>query len=224
MALDKKREARRQCKAKHTTAIWKALRAACKNVRPAIDKGIKIHLEEYLAELETLLRHRDMRGLYKHLKMTLGLGERKTEGQQIIKDENGNLWRDKRDILQRWERFFGNLLNTKSHALQPPIVKKVQQRREKPPPSLPPGARSQIGETISLEAEPTYAETLQAVLAMANWKVPGAGSLSVERPKLDDPTRELVILRHYHAILVRVWRGEEIQQEWKDATIKVLYK
>ena len=110
---------RRQCKSKHTTATWKALRAACKEVRAAIDKGIEAHLEEYVAELETLLRHRDMRGLYKHLKMTAGLGGRKTEGQQAIKDENGNLLRDKRDILRRWERFFGNLLNTKSPTLQP---------------------------------------------------------------------------------------------------------
>ena len=61
--LDKKQEARRQCKAKHTTATWKALRAACKEVRAAIDKYIEIHLEKYVAELETLLRHRDMRGL-----------------------------------------------------------------------------------------------------------------------------------------------------------------
>ena len=53
-----------------------------------IDKGIEIHMEEYVAEIETLLRHRDMRGLYKHLKRTMGLGERKTEGQQAIKDEN----------------------------------------------------------------------------------------------------------------------------------------
>ena len=139
-ALGKKREARRQCKVKHTTATWKALRPACKEVRAAIGKGIEIHLEEYMAELETLLRHRDMRGLHKHLKRTVGLGGRKTEGQQAIKDENGNLLRDKGDILQRWERFFGNLLNTKSPALQPSIVEKVQRRRKAPPP--PPGARS----------------------------------------------------------------------------------
>ena len=102
-ALEKKREARRQCKTKHTTATWKALRAACKEVQAAIDKGIEIHLEEYVADLETLLRHRDMRGLYKHLKMAAGLGGRKTEGQQAIKDENGDLLRDKGDILRRWE-------------------------------------------------------------------------------------------------------------------------
>ena len=127
-ALDKKREARRQCKTKHTTATWKALRAACKEVRAAIDKVTEVHLEKYVAELETLLRHRDMRGLYKHPTMTAGLGEREIEGQQAIKDENGNLLRDKGDILRRWERFFGNLLNTKSPALHPSIVEKVQQR------------------------------------------------------------------------------------------------
>ena len=211
-ALDKKREGRRQCKTKHTTPTSKALRAACKEVRAAIDKGIEVHSEEHLAELETLLRHRDMRGLYKHLKMTAGLSGRKTEGQQAIKDENGNLLRDKGDILRRCERFFGNLFNTKSPALQPSIVKNVQQRRKSPPPP-PLWARSQIGEPISLEAEPTYAETQKAVRAMANWKSPGADSLPVELLKLDDPTREPVVLKHFHAIIVRVWRGEEIPQE-----------
>ena len=88
--------------------------------------------------IETLLRHRDMRGLCKHLKTTAGLGGRKTEGQQAVKGENGNLLRDKGDILRRWERFFGNLLNTKSPALQPSIVEKVHQRRKAPPPPPPP--------------------------------------------------------------------------------------
>ena len=59
---------------------------------------------------------------------------------------------------------------------------------------------------------------------MASWKAPGADSFPVELLKLDDPTREPVAFRHFHAILVRVWRGEKIPQEWKDATIKVLYK
>ena len=79
-ALDKKRGARQQCKAKHTTATWKALRAACKEVRAAIDKGINIYLEEYVAGLETLLRHYETRGPYKHLKRTVGLGGRKAKG------------------------------------------------------------------------------------------------------------------------------------------------
>ena len=121
---------------------------------------------------------------------------------------------DKGDILRRWERFFGNPLNIKSPALQPSFVEKVQQWRKAPPPP-PPGARSQIGEPILLEAEPTYAETLQAVRAMANLKAPGADSLPVELLKLDDPTRESIALRHFHAILVRLWRGEKSRRSGK---------
>ena len=63
-------------------------------MRAATDKGIDINLEGYVAELETLLRHRDTTGPYKHLKRTVGLGRRKIEGQQAIKGENGNLLRD----------------------------------------------------------------------------------------------------------------------------------
>ena len=59
---------------------------------------------------------------------------------------------------------------------------------------------------------------------MANWKAPGADSLTVELLKVDDPTREKVVLRHFHAILVRVWRKEAIPQEYKDATVKMRYK
>ena len=59
---------------------------------------------------------------------------------------------------------------------------------------------------------------------MANWKASGVASLPVEPLKLDNSAREPVVLKHFHAILVRVWRGEEIPQEWKDATIKVLHK
>ena len=59
---------------------------------------------------------------------------------------------------------------------------------------------------------------------MGNWKAPGADSLPVELLKLDDPTREPGVLKHFYSNLVRVWRGEKIPQEWKDATIKVFHK
>ena len=141
-ALDKKREARRQRKTKHTTATWKALRVVCKEVRSAIDKGREVHLEEYVANLEDTSPTPRHEGPVQTPERTVGLGGRKTEGQQAIKDENVNLLRDKGEILRRWDRFFGNTPNTKSPSLQPSIVEKVQQRRKTPPPPPPPpGAR-----------------------------------------------------------------------------------
>ena len=57
---------------------------------------------------------------------------------------------------------------------------------------------------------------------MHNWKAPGPVSLVVELLKIDEPAVPIVLER-FHAILVEVWNGGEIPQQWKDA-IKVLYK
>ena len=58
---------------------------------------------------------------------------------------------------------------------------------------------------------------------MHNWKAPGPYSLLVELLKIDEPT-EPIVLERFHAILVEVWNGGEVPQQWKDAAIKVLYK
>ena len=100
-ALAKRREARRLMKSNRTPATWKALRAACKGVRTAVDECIHAHPERYVTRLQTMYENRDMRGLYKHLKKSVGLGGRQSGRQQYVKDENGVLLRDKGEILRR---------------------------------------------------------------------------------------------------------------------------
>ena len=131
-ALAKRREARRLMKSNRTPATWKALRAACKGVRTAVDEGIHAHLERYVTRLEAMYEDRDLRGLYKHLKKSVGLGGRQSGGQQFIKDENGVFLRDKAEILQRWARFFSTL-NTKSTKLKPAIIECSNDRQPQPP-------------------------------------------------------------------------------------------
>ena len=58
---------------------------------------------------------------------------------------------------------------------------------------------------------------------MHNWKAPGPDSVLVELLKIDEPA-EPIVLERFRAILVEVWNGGEVPQQWKDATIKVLYK
>ena len=92
-ALAKRRDARRLMKSNRTPATWKALRTAYKGVRTAVDEGIHVHLEIYVTRLEAMYEDRDLRGLDKHLKKSVGLGGRQSGGQQYIKDENGVLLR-----------------------------------------------------------------------------------------------------------------------------------
>ena len=75
-ALAKRREARRLTKSNRSPATWKALRAACKRVRTAVDEGIHAQLERYGTRLEAMYEDRDMRGLCKRLKKSVGLGGR----------------------------------------------------------------------------------------------------------------------------------------------------
>ena len=100
-ALAKRREERRLMKSNLTPATWKSLRAACKGVCTAVDEGIHALLERYVTRLQAMYEDRDMRGLYKHLKKSMGLGGRQSGGPQYVKDENGVFLRDKGEILQR---------------------------------------------------------------------------------------------------------------------------
>ena len=83
-ALAKRYEARRTWKGNRTpSATWSILRAACKGVKAAIEAGIDAHFERFVAELETVYKDRDMRGLYKQLKRSVGLDGRKSEGAVV---------------------------------------------------------------------------------------------------------------------------------------------
>ena len=88
------------------------------------------HLDGYVTELEAIYMDRGMRGLYQHLKRSVGLSGRQAEGQQYVTDENGVLLhgRNKDDIFQQWARFFGTFLNTKSPTLDPEVIEQVTQR------------------------------------------------------------------------------------------------
>ena len=88
-------------KSNRTPATWKALRAACKGVRTAVDEGIHAHLERNATRIKVMYGERDMKGLYKHLKKSMVLGGRQSGGQQYVKNENGVSLKDKGEILQR---------------------------------------------------------------------------------------------------------------------------
>ena len=62
---------------------------------------------------------------------------------------------------------------------------------------------------------------------MPNRKALGRHELPAELLKLildEDRYENLHILKQFHAIVIAIWRGGGVPQEWKDATIIVLHK
>ena len=124
-----------------------------------------------------------------------------------VKDENGVLLRDAKLIRERWIRWFHTLLNAMSPSLDPNIVEGLHQW----PKNMP------------LEPQPTMQQPADAICSLTNGKVVEPDGVSVELFKINlngDSAQHRGLLD----IVVRIWRGGEVPQQWKDAIAMVLYK
>ena len=113
--------------------------------------------------------------------------------------------RDNALIRERWVKWFYKLLNIKSPTLDPSIVDEFKQL-----PTCRP-----------LDDVPSRYEVEEAIRALANRKAAGPDGLPTELLKVLADEGELDTLGKFHDIIVAVWRGGGVPQQWKDATIKV---
>ena len=133
---------------------------------------------------------------------------KRTFNSQYIKDEEGRLLRDNALICERWVRWFHKLLSTKSPTLDPSIVDELKQW---------PPCRPQDDVPSSYEVE-------EAIRALANRKAVGPDGLPAGLLQVLADEGELSTLGKFRDIVVAVWRGGGVPQQWKDATIKGLHK
>ena len=116
--------------------------------------------------------------------------------------------RDADLIRERWVRHFCSLLNAKSETLDPTVMSKIPQRF--------------VAEALGVE--PMEDEVAAALRSMANAKAVGPDDLPAELLKLGLHENR-TILRELHRITKLLRHGGQVpQQQWKDATIKVLHK
>ena len=134
-------------------------------------------------------------------------GERKFNSQ-YMKDEEGQLLRDNALIPERWLRWFHKLFNTKSPTLDPSIVDELKQW----PPCRP------------LDDVPSRLEVQEAIRALANCYAIEPDGLSAELLKVLADEGQFNTLENFHDVIVALWRGDGVPQQWKDATIKVLHR
>ena len=121
---------------------------------------------------------------------------------QYISDEDVRLLRDNALIREQWVRVFHKLLNTKSPT-KPSIVYELKQW----PPCRP------------LDDVSSRYEVEEAIRALANRKAVGPDVLPAKLLKVLADEVQLNTLGNFHDIIVAVWRGGTVPQQWKDATI-----
>ena len=127
---------------------------------------------------------------------------------QYIRDEEGRFLRDIGLIRERWVRWFHELLNTKSPALDPTITDELKVC----PPCSP------------LDDDPSRYEVEEAIRVMANRKAVGPDGLPVEFMKVLVDEADSDNLENFYDIVVAVVRRGRVPPQWKDATIKALHK
>ena len=137
----------------------------------------------------------------------MNLEGKRDRSSAYVEDEIGVLLRDVELIRERWVRWFHTLLNAKSSMPDPNIAEGLDQWPEKMP----------------LEVQPTVQELTDAIRSLANGKAVGPDGVAVDLFKIDlngDPA----LRRRQLDIVVRIWRGGQVLQLWKDAIIVVLHK
>ena len=125
-----------------------------------------------------------------------------------IRDANGRLLTTVHDKLERWRRFFCELLHTpdpeadcKADTSEPPPGREVCHE----PPDEPP---------------PTLADVRAALSRLKSRKAAGPDGITSELLKHGGPTFE----RKFHELVQQVWETERAPQDWKGALLVTLYK
>ena len=137
----------------------------------------------------------------------MNLEGKRDRSSAYVKDENGVLVMDVELIPERWVRWFHTLLDAKSPRLDPFTAESLDQWPE----------------NMSVEVRLTMQELTDAIRSLANGKAVGPDGVSVELFKITfngDPA----LRRRLLDIVVRIWRGSEVPQQWKNAIIMVLHK
>ena len=161
---------------------------------------------DFVRKRETRNREGDQAGFYKHLKTT-NLEGMRDRSSTYVKDENGVLLRDVELIRERWVPWFHTLLN----AMSPRLDLNIAEGLDQWPKNMP------------LGVQPTMQELTEAIRSLVNGTAVGPDGVSVELFKITlngDPALRQRLLD----IVVRIWRGGEVPQQWKDAIIMVLHK
>ena len=186
--------------------LQKVVKMAEKELQKMRKAAVLSFFWDFVRKLETRTRAGDQAGFYKHLK-AINLEGKRNRSSAYVKDENGVLLRGVELIRERWVRWFHTLLNAKSPRLDPNIAEGLGRW----PKNMPPGV------------QPTMQELTDAIRSLANGKAVGPDGVSVELFRIT-LKGDAALRRRLLDIVVRVFEGGEVPQQWKDAITMVIHK
>lgn len=122
----------------------------------------------------------------------------KTTIQQraVIRDEDGNILRDKDFVSDKWEQYFFTSLTTISATINRAIIKNITQR------SI----------ALSQGDPPGRSEADKALRATPNGKATGMDSLPAQILKFVRNGEASEVLYHCHSMVAEVWTSGEVPQ------------
>jgi hypothetical protein len=115
-------------------------------------------------------------------------------------DREGNILCDRTRVLQRWVEYFDELLNEGSNEAS--------------------DNQQQVLTAEPYIEEPTYQETVDAILKLKNNKAPGLDGLPAELFKYGGPD----LWNEIHKLIIDIWSREDLPVHWKTGILCPLHK
>jgi hypothetical protein len=165
------------------------------NLRRETSRIFRNKKREYLKgkihELETKNKNKNIRDLYR------GINEFKKGYQSRInniKDENGNLLTNPQSVLNRWKKFFNQVLNVYGfHNVRQKAVQTAE-------PFVP---------------EPSLVEVEIAIGKLRSYKSPGTDQIPAEVIQAGGGT----LCSEIHRLIFSIWIKNKLPQQWKELFI-----
>ena len=153
------------------------------------------------AELQESANKKDSKSFYEGLKKVFG--PRQKGASPVLSSDGETLFTDKAEILSRWKEHFENVLNTES-VIDDDVISSIEQRPEIP----------------QLSYEPSLKELQHAIKQMSSDKAPGKDGIPSEIFKYGGKKLVHKLLE----LLKIIWKTGHVPQDYKDASIKHLFK
>jgi hypothetical protein len=156
----------------------------------------KEYLKDKINELATNSKNKNIRDLYRAInQFNRGYQPR----NNLVKDENGDLLADSHNILNRWKKYFSQLVN----------VHKVSDVRQ-----------TEVHMAEPLVPGPSRLEVEIAIAKLKKYKSPGSDQIPAELIQAGGE----MLLSAIHKLINSIWNKEELPHQWKESIIVPIYK